>query len=41
LEMGSHKLFVRAGLQPWSSLTSASQVARITDISHWHPAWFL
>jgi hypothetical protein len=36
LEMGSHKLFAWTGLQPLPS--SASQVSRITSVSHWWPA---
>jgi hypothetical protein len=35
----SLKLFVWAGFEPQSSLISASWVARITGVSHQHPAW--
>jgi hypothetical protein len=37
LEMGSHELFAQASLKP-VFLISASQVAMITSVSHWHQA---
>jgi hypothetical protein len=34
LEMGSRELFAQAGFEPQSS-QSVSQVAKVTDVSHW------
>jgi hypothetical protein len=34
----SHELFARGWLQTMILLISASPVARITDVSYWHPA---
>jgi hypothetical protein len=36
-EIGSHKLFIWGWLQTLILLISASWIARITDLSHWHP----
>jgi hypothetical protein len=38
----SLQLFPQAGFELWSSWVSASQVTRITGVSHWCPAsvWF-
>jgi hypothetical protein len=37
-EIGSHKLFTQGWLLTVILLISASQVARITGVSHGHPA---
>jgi hypothetical protein len=39
LEMESLKLLALAGLQTTVLPISASQVARITGVSHWHPVY--
>jgi hypothetical protein len=38
LEIESHKLFALGWVQTVILLTSASQVARLIGMSHWHPA---
>jgi hypothetical protein len=38
VEMGSWELFVQAGLEPTILPISASQIARIIGMSHWHLA---
>jgi hypothetical protein len=37
-EIDFRELFSRAGFKLWSLLISASWVARIIGVSHWHPA---